>query len=134
MKIPLYLLLLLALFGCREKDEFQENLIGTWKLAELCKPVSQSACDKITVPSDKGVFIAFSTKNEFREFYQNTKPIEYAFLGCGGGSYQTEGQDLRIRAVRMSSLDGRLVKVVSLTPGRLVMNPYGTGEYVFEKQ
>lgn len=133
MKTPLTLLLLLALLGCRSKDEFQENLIGTWRLIELCKPVGP-ACTQTRVPADKGVFVAFSTRNEFLEYYQNTKPIEYAFLGCGPGSYQVEERKLRIRAVCMSSSNGRLIEVVSLTPQRLVLNPYGTGEYVFEKQ
>lgn len=135
MKTPLTLLLLLTLLGCREKDPFQEKLIGTWRLIEYCKPTGQTTCTKITVPSDKGVFVAFTTRNEVIEWYENQdkRPVEYAFLGVGG-SYQIEGKNLRILTYASSSSQGRLVEVVSLTPQRMVLNPYGTGEYVFEKR
>ncbi len=130
------IVLLATLLGCREreKDIFQENLIGIWKLIDYCKPNGPSPCAPTRVPNDKGVFISFSSRNEFREFYQNTKPIEYAFLGCGGGTYEVESQKLRIRALCMSSSNGQLFEVVSVTQQRLVLNPFGSGEYVFEKQ
>lgn len=83
------------------------------------------------MPSDKGVLIALDDAGQFNEFYENTKPIDYSFLGCGGGSYQLEGGNLRIRAVCMSSLNGRLIKLVSLTDTRLVLSPFTTGDYIF---
>lgn len=135
MKAPLALLLLLALLGCREKDEFQEKLIGTWRLVELCKSTGPTTCTQVRVPADKGVFVAFTTRNEVLEYYENQdkRPVEYAFMG-GSGSYRVEGQKVRIFLPFMSTPNGRLVEVVSLTPQRMVLNPYGTGEYVFEKQ
>lgn len=140
MKTPLAFMLLLTLLGCRAKDSLQENLIvqenfiGTWRLVQYCKPTGQKTCEQVRVPADKGVFIAFSTKNEFREIYEDTKPIEYGFLGCGPGTYQVEDGKLRIRAACMSSLNGQLFDVVSVTQRRLILNPFGSGEYVFEKQ
>lgn len=134
MKTSLVLLLLLVLLGCREKDPFQEKLIGTWRLVELCKPVGPN-CTQVRVPADKGVFVAFTTRNEVLEYYENQdkRPVEFAFLG-GSGSYRVEGQKVRIFLPFMSTPNGRLVEVVSLTPQRMVLNPYGTGEYAFEKK
>lgn len=134
MKTLLTSLLLLALLGCRPKDDFQETLIGTWRLVELCKPVGPT-CTQTRVPADKGVFVAFTTRNEILEWYENQdkKPVEYAFLGVGG-TYRIEGKNLRIFPFLSSSTQGRLAEVISLTPQKLVLNPYGTGEYVFEKQ
>lgn len=134
MKTLLTSLLLLALLGCRPKDEFQENLIGTWRLVELCKPVGPN-CTQTRVPADKGVFVTFSTRNEVLEWYENQdkRLVEYAFFG-GSGNYRVEGRKVRVFLPFMSTPNGRLVEVVSLTPQKLVMNPYGTGEYVFEKQ
>lgn len=129
------MLIFVALLGCREKDPFQENLIGTWKLVDYCKPTATATCDKIRIPADKGVFVAFTTRNQVLEYYENQdkKPVEYAFLGAGG-KYWIEGKNLRILTFFSSSSNGRFIEVVSLTPQRLIMNPYGTGEYIFEKQ
>lgn len=112
----------------------ENGLVGTWKLISYCKPGGTITCNLVTVPTDKGVFISFTNKKEFNEFYQNTKPVDYAFLDCGGGSYEIEDQNIRIRALCMSSSNGRLYKLVSLTDKRLVLDPYGSGDYVFEKQ
>ena len=134
MKTSLTLLLLLILLGCREKDEFQEKLIGTWRLVKLCKPVGPN-CTQVRVPADKGVLVAFTTRDEMLEWYENqdARPVEYAFMGVSG-AYRIEGGNLRIQTAFMSTPNGRLVGVVSLTPQRMVLNPYGTGEYVFEKK
>jgi hypothetical protein len=110
------------------------DLVGTWKLLTYCKPGGTITCNQITVPSDKGVFISFTNDKKFNEYYQNTKPVDYAFLGCGGGSYEIEDQNIRIRASCMSSSNGQLFPLVSLTTKRLVLNPFMSGEYIFEKQ
>jgi hypothetical protein len=112
----------------------ENDLVGTWKLISYCKPGGTITCNKVTVPSDKGVFISFTNDKKFNEYYQNTKPVDYAFLGCGGGSYEIENQDIRIRASCMSSSNGQLFKFVSLTSKHLTLNPFGSGDYVFEKQ
>lgn len=129
------LFLFFLLTGCFSCNKHPENeLVGTWKLISFCKPTGSTACTQGTVPTGKGVFIAFANDKTFNEFYQNTKPIDYSFLGCGGGSYEIEDQSVRIRAVCMSSLNGQLIKLISVSSTRLVLNPYGTGEYIFEKQ
>ncbi|MCP1385615.1 lipocalin-like domain-containing protein [Runella salmonicolor] len=132
MKKLLLFLLLTGCFCCNKNPD--NELVGTWKLISYCKPTGSTNCTPITVPNDKGVFVTFSNDKQFNEYFQNTKPIEYAFLGCGGGSYEIEDKNVRIRAVCMSSSNGRLIELVSLSSKRLVLNPYGTGEYIFEKQ
>lgn len=125
----------LLVAGCLSCNKHPDNeLIGTWKLTSYCKPAGSTTCTPLTVPTDKGVFIAFANDKTFNEFYQNTKPIDYSFLGCGGGSYEIEDQAVRIRAVCMSSMNGQLIKLISVSSTRLVLNPYGIGEYIFEKQ
>lgn len=129
-------MILSCLLACNKTNQvsFENNLTGTWKLLSYCKPGGTITCNKITIPSDKGVFISFSKNKEFNEFYQNTKPVDYAFLGCGGGSYEIEDNNIRIRASCMSSSNGQLYKLVSLSANRLVLNPFMSGEYIFEKQ
>ena len=51
----------------------------------------------------------FSKKGNFDEFYQSTIPAEYAFLGCGGGTYAIEDSEIRIRAMCMSSSNGVVI-------------------------
>ncbi|WP_428658307.1 hypothetical protein [Runella sp.] len=128
----LLLLLFVSFISCNKGID--NELTGTWKLLSYCKPTGSSTCTQVTVPTDKGVFISFSTRNEFNEYYQNTKPVDYSFLGCGGGSYEMEDKHIRIRALCMSSSNGQLFQLVSVTSQRLVLNPFGSGEYVFEKQ
>lgn len=123
--------------SCRDKTDVPlslSNLNGTWKLLTYCKPGGTITCNQVTVPSDKGVFISFTSDKKFNEYYQNTKPVDYAFLGCGGGSYEIEDQSIRIRASCMSSSNGQVFSLVSLTAQRLVLNPFMSGEYIFEKQ
>lgn len=136
MRRFVYLILTSLFIACQSSDSVGTNkeLTGTWKLISYCKSTGTSACTQTTVPNDKGVFISFSKKNEFNEYYQNTRPIDYSFLGCGGGSYAVEGSQVRIRAVCMSSSNGQLIDLTSLSQTRLVLNPSGRGEYLFEKQ
>ncbi|AEI50216.1 hypothetical protein [Runella slithyformis] len=132
MKKLILFLLLTGSFSCNKHPD--NELVGTWKLISYCKPAGGIDCTQITVPNDKGVFVSFSNDKTFNEFYQNTKPIDYSFLGCGGGSYEIEDKNVRIRAVCMSSMNGQLIKLMSVSSTRMVLNPYGTGEYIFEKQ
>ncbi|WP_461151051.1 lipocalin-like domain-containing protein [Spirosoma pulveris] len=133
MKQAILLFMVVATFSCSkpETDPIASGLVGTWRLTSYCKPTGTSTCTPVSVPADKGVFISFDQTGQFNELYQNTKPVEYCFLGCGGGSFNIDGDSLRIRAVCMSSLNGRLVKVVSLANSQLILNPFGTGDYVF---
>lgn len=130
------LLVPVCLMTCNRADSIilENELVGTWKLLTYCKPGGTITCNQVTVPSDKGVFISFTNDKNFNEYYQNTKPIDYAFLGCGGGSYEIEESNIRIRASCMSSSNGQLFKLVSITDKRLVLNPFGSGDYIFEKQ
>ena len=136
MKKVLMLTVLMGLTACNggNSGNAENQLVGPWKLISYCKPGGTITCNQVTVPSDKGVFISFTNDKKFNEYYQNTKPVDYAFLGCGGGSYEIEDKSIRIRALCMSSSNGQLYKLVSLTAKRLVMNPFGSGDYVFEKQ
>jgi hypothetical protein len=124
------------LIACNRSNSViaENDLVGTWKLLTYCKPGGTITCNQITVPSDKGVFVSFTNDKKFNEYYQNTKPVDYAFLGCGGGSYEIEDQNIRIRASCMSSSNGQIFPLVSLTAKRLVLNPFMSGEYIFEKQ
>jgi hypothetical protein len=136
MKTSITLLVFLGLLSCNQADEtFPKNiLIGTWQLQSYCKPSSTTNCLNVLVPTDKKVFISFSKNNTFNEWYQNTFPSDYSFFGCGGGTYTIDGNNVRIQAACMSSMNGRLVEIVSANTQRLVLNPYGTGEYIFKKQ
>lgn len=127
-------LVFICFTSCNKANSVDNDLIGTWKLLTYCKPGGTITCNKVTVPTDKGVFISFTNTKEFNEFYQNTRPVDYAFLGCGGGSYEIEEDNIRIRALCMSSSNGQLFKLVSLSAKQLVLNPFGSGDYVFEKQ
>ncbi|MCU0340698.1 MAG: hypothetical protein MUE30_12505 [Spirosomaceae bacterium] len=80
------------------------------------------------------VFVTFADGGKFNETYRNVKPLEYSFLGCGGGSYSLKGDVVRIQASCMSSTAGRLVKIESITSNQLILNPFGSGQYIFEKQ
>ncbi len=134
MKVKISTILLLF-FGFAACDNPPNNeLTGTWKLLSYCQPGGTITCNQVIVPSDKGVFIFFSRNSEFNETYQNTLPKDYSFLGCGGGSYEIENKNVRIKAVCMSSSNGRLFEIVSLSSKQLILKPNGMGEYVFEKQ
>lgn len=136
MKQLLLFILAFLLFSCSKPDDTTpvnsiDNIIGTWRLITYCKPVSSSACTTVTVPSGKNVFVSFSAFGSFKEYYENTKPAEYSFLGGGNGGFKADGNDIRITTITMSSKDGLLVNVVSITKDRLVLNPNGAGDYVF---
>jgi hypothetical protein len=136
MKYYLFLLSLLAVLACSKSDNAApaNRLVGTWQLTTYCKPTSISACTTVTVPTNKSVFVTFGTDGKYTEFYENTIPADYAFLGCGSGDYQLEGSGVRIRAICMSASQGKLMKVVSVNDKQLVLNPFDTGEYLFVRK
>ncbi|MVM39404.1 hypothetical protein GO730_20520 [Spirosoma sp. HMF3257] len=133
MKHVVFILSVWIALACSKSDTLtpMDDLVGTWQLTSYCKPVSGSACTAVTIPSNKSVLVTFGTNGTFTESYENTKPGEYSFLGCGSGKYSIEGNNVRITALCMSSLGGKLMPVVSIEATRLVLNPFGTGEYVF---
>ena len=136
MKYALFFSLLLV-FSCSKSNDAvptANGLVGTWRLTTYCKPASNSSCTSITVPAGKNVFVFFDNDGRFNETYENTKPVEYGFLGCGSGNYAIEGNKVRIRALCMSSSTGQLYDIVSISASQLVMNPFGVGEYVFVKK
>ena len=135
MRLVIFLFTLFTVWACSKSDEAvpANALVGTWRLATYCKPTSGSACTSVTVPAGKNVFADFTNNGTFNERYENTKPVEYGFLGCGGGTYQIEGDNLRITASCMSSTYGQLFPILSINPDRLTLNPFGTGEYIFER-
>lgn len=131
--LPISLFLLLA---CSQSKNVTpaNQFVGTWRLTTYCKPTSGSACTLVTIPAGKNVYIFFGNDGKFNETYENTKPVEYGFLGCGSGDYSIEGDKVRIRALCMSSSNGKLYNIVSIGTHQLVQNPFGTGEYVFIRQ
>lgn len=133
MKYSVFALFLWVAMGCSKSDSLSpsNDIVGTWRLATYCKPTSSSACTTVDVPANKGVFISFDRAGRFTETYENTKPVEYAFLGCGSGSYSLEGDSVRITAVCMSSLGGKLMPLISVNANRLVLRPFDSGEYIF---
>lgn len=134
MKKILILVLISLSLACKDDKPEPENLIvGKWKLVSYCKPAGANTCTNTTVPDSKRVFVEFSGKGRFNETYQGTIPIEYAFLGCGGGNYAIENGNVRIRAICMSSLNGAIIRVKSVTDTQLVLIPFETGEYIFER-
>ncbi|GAB3708380.1 hypothetical protein GCM10027592_43450 [Spirosoma flavus] len=117
-----------------ENTDPANALVGTWRLINYCQPTTGSTCAQTIIPTDKGVFVTFTNQGVFNEYYENTKPVDYAFLGCGSGDYSLEDNAVRIRAICMSSNQGRLMKIVSVNAKQLVLNPFDTGDYVFEKK
>ncbi|RFS13720.1 lipocalin family protein [Emticicia sp. C21] len=135
MKKLLILVLFSCLLACRDKQLDPDNgIVGKWKLTSYCKPTGVNTCDNTIVPNNKRVFVEFSNKGDFNETYQGTIPVEYAFLGCGMGSYEMENGDVRIRAMCMSSISGRLIKIKSVSDKKLILIPFDTGEYIFERE
>ena len=136
MKYGLFFSFLL-LFSCAKPNDAvptAHGLVGTWRLTTYCKPASSSTCTPTAVPAGKNVFVFFGNDGSFNETYENTKPVEYGFLGCGSGNYSIEGNKVRIRALCMSSSNGQLYNIVSINARQFVMNPFGTGEYVFVRE
>lgn len=136
MKYSLFLFCLFTALACSKSDSVtpSNELVGTWRLSSYCKPATSSTCTPVDVPTNKRVLISFANDGSFGESYENTNVGEYAFLGCGSGDYKLEGNNVRIRALCMSSMNGRLIPLVSIEANRLVMNPFGTGNYIFVKQ
>lgn len=79
------------------------------------------------------MFVTFTNTKTFHETYKNTIAVEYAFLGCGGGNYELENGDVRIRVSCMSSSNGRLIKIQSVSEKKLILIPFDKGEYVFQR-
>ncbi|ARK12957.1 lipocalin family protein [Fibrella sp. ES10-3-2-2] len=132
MKLTL-LPLLFLMMACSKQDNVPANtLVGTWRLVSYCNPVSPTDCTPTTVPSGKGVFVTFTSDGTFTETYENSKYEGYGFLGCQGG-YSIEKDDVRIITGCMSSTGGKLVRLVSVDASQLVLNPNGTGNYVFTR-
>lgn len=133
MKVLLFFALLLTL-SCTREVSPASRLIGVWRLTSYCRSSSGAACTSVTIPTDKGVFVAFDPDGRFSESYQNTLPADFAFLGCGNGSYEVEGNDVRIKAPCQSSLTGQVVTLVSADSRRLVLRPGNAGDYIFARQ
>lgn len=135
MKKLFAIALISLLFACKDnKLDPDTGIVGKWKLTSYCKPTGTNSCANTTVPDSKRVFIEFSIKGGFNETYKGTIPVEYAFLGCGSGDYTIENGDVRIRAMCMSSTLGRLIKIKSVSDKKLVLIPFNTGEYIFERE
>lgn len=138
MKKLLIILSIALCVGCKEKASLdpEVNIVGKWRLVSYCKPSGglASGCLQITLPESKGVYIEFSKKGTFNETYKNTIAADFAFLGCGDGSYNVENGSVRIKALCMSSLEGRLIEINSLTSKKMVLKPLFMSEYVFEKE
>ena len=122
--------------ACKDStiDSSKEGLTGKWKLIKYCKPTGTTTCSEVIIPANKSVFIEFTKNNKFDEYYKNTIPVEYAFLGCFNGTYTIEDKNVRIIAGCMSSSTGKLISIVSLSKNQLILNPFGSGEYIFEKE
>ncbi len=127
--------LLLFFTACTKTDPTPANeLVGNWRLTTYARNGNTSV-NPVSVPSDKTVLVSFANNGSFNESYQNTRAIDYSFLGCGGGSYELVGKQVKIRAVCMSSLAGQLFDVVSVDAKRLTLAPGGAlGFYTFERQ
>ncbi|MBA4848932.1 lipocalin family protein [Emticicia sp. BO119] len=126
------------LIACQDKKNINPaaDITGKWRLISYCYPSGglSSGCQPVIVPDSKGVYIEFSSKGAFNETYKNTIPADYAFMGCGSGSYEISDKNIRIRAMCMSSTEGKLVEISSLSNKKLILKPYTVGEYVFVKE
>lgn len=138
MKKLLIIFAIALCVGCKEKASLdpEVNIVGKWRVVSYCKPSGGliSGCQEIILPESKAVYVEFSKKGTFNETYKNTIAADYAFLGCGAGSYNIENGSVRIKALCMSSLEGMLIEINSLTSQKMVLKPLFMSEYVFEKQ
>ncbi|RFS18161.1 lipocalin family protein [Emticicia sp. C21] len=136
-KIHLFVLIGL-LTACQDKKNITPStgIIGKWRLVSYCYPSGGlvSGCQPVVIPNNKAVYVEFSSKGLFNETYKNTIAADYAFLGCGGGNYEIEEKGIRIRAMCMSSTQGKLVEISSLSSKKLILKTYTVGEYVFVKE
>lgn len=135
----IYVFILIGLLtACQDKKSITptSDIIGKWRLVSYCYPSGglASGCQPVVVPANKAVYVEFSSKGSFNETYKNTIAADYAFMGCGGGNYEIEDKNIRIRAMCMSSTAGKLVEISSLSNKKLVLKPYIDGEYVFVKE
>ena len=123
------------LTACTKTDPTPASeLVGNWRLTTYARNGSTSV-NPVAVPLDKTVLVTFAKDGTFNETYANTRPIDYSFLGCGGGSYEIVGKQIKIRAVCMSSLAGQLFDVVSVDARRLSLGSGSAlGFYTFERQ
>jgi hypothetical protein len=138
MKKTLLFLTIVILTACQDKKTISpaSDIVGKWRLVSYCQPSGgvASGCIPKVIPDNKAVYIEFSSKGEFNETYKNTIPADYAFLGCGGGSYNIEDNNVRIKALCMSSSNGKVVEITSLSSKKLTLKTYIVGEYVFERE
>lgn len=138
MKNLLIIFTITLCLGCKEKvgPSPEINIVGKWRLVSYCKPSGglASGCQEIILPENKAVYVEFSKKGTFNETYKNTIAADYAFLGCGSGGYNLENGSVRIKATCMSSLDGTLIEISSLTSKKLVLKHRFLSEFVFEKE
>lgn len=138
MKRLLPFLLIVFLAGCQDKKTITpaSEIVGKWRLVSYCQPSGGliSGCLPKVVPDNKAVYVEFSSKGTYNETYKNTIPAEYAFLGCGGGSYELEDKNVRIKALCMSSTAGMLVEISSISKQKLTLKTYHIGEFVFVRE
>lgn len=127
--------LLIFFSACTENNVSPANeLVGNWRLTTFARNGNTSV-NPVSVPTDKTVLVSFANNSTFNETYQNTRAADYAFLGCGGGSYEIVGKQVRIRAACMSSMAGQLFDVVSVDAKRLSLSSGNAlGFYTFERQ
>ncbi|MDP5119991.1 MAG: hypothetical protein NWQ46_00220, partial [Spirosomaceae bacterium] len=115
------------LIGCK-KDSVPANLIvGEWQLQKT--EVEQSGnIVKKNKPNKAEVLVRFDQNGEFNETYKNVFPVDFGFLGCGGGNYELEGENgLRIRATCMSSLSGQKFTIIDVSTKELILtNDFGS--------
>ena len=126
---------LVLLTTCSKTDPTPNELVGNWRLVGYVRDALVSSAP-VSVPLDKTVLVTFTSNGTFNETYANTRPVDYAFLGCGGGSYELSGKQIRIRAACMSSLSGQTFDLVSVDSNRLTISPGSgsSGYYNFERQ
>lgn len=123
----------LLISSCK-KDEVQGNLlVGEWSLEEAERLINGTPTT-VKVPRDVAVIVEFSKKNEFKESYKNTVAKAHSFLACGGGTYELEeANKIRIRAVCMSSLSGRVFIISKLSESQLILTDEIGGTFSFAR-
>ncbi|MBO0937051.1 hypothetical protein J2I47_10890 [Fibrella sp. HMF5335] len=127
---------LVSITACTKTDPTPaSDLVGNWRLVGYVRNALTSSAP-VSVPSDKTVLVTFASDGTFNETYSNTRPVEYAFLGCGPGSYELTDKQIRIQAVCMSSLSGRVFDLVAVDSKRLSISTGAgsLGYYNFERQ
>lgn len=121
------LLLITTLLGCEKADVPSNLIVGEWQLQKT--EVEQSGnIVKKNKPNKAEVLVRFDQNGEFNETYKNVFPVDFGFLGCGGGNYELEGENgLRIRATCMSSLSGQKFTIIDVSTKELILtNDFGS--------